>query len=333
MPTQYIRDVLSKEGLIEHEKSIYTAYNEPHRYYHNKKHLLTLVTDIINLPDLSQHVKNDLVIIACFHDFHYNPKGKENENLSRLAFISAVENNPKFNLDRKTRIAEAIMDTAERKCPTENVSSIFWKLDNKILDAYIDELDEYEKLIYKEFQFAPWPEYKKARLEFLEKEFVRNGNMDILDLRCIIRNKVPNVGIYPGSFNKFHIGHLNILEKAERVFDKVIIVRAINPEKDVKEYYPLPRKVANREYIQWSGLTTDLIQDLSKHSNVTLIRGLRNGKDLDYEVNQLRTMEDMYPKINACYFQCDKQYEHISSSQIKNVEKFGEKYTRSYLLE
>jgi hypothetical protein len=47
-------------------------------------------------------------------------------------------------------------------------------------------------------------------------------------LNDILRNWKPNIGIFPASFNPAHIGHLNILEKAEKIFDKVIIARGIN---------------------------------------------------------------------------------------------------------
>ena len=81
-------------------------------------------------------------------------------------------------------------------------------------------------------------------------------------------------------------------------------------------------------------MTPDLLKKLSVDSNVTLIRGLRNGKDLDYEVNQLRFMEEMYPSINVCFLQCERQYDHISSSAIRKISAMGDssfssKYTVS----
>lgn len=51
------------------------------------------------------------------------------------------------------------------------------------------------------------------------------------------------------------------------------------------------------------------------------MKGLRNGDDLDYEVNQLRFMEEMYPELKAVFIQCNKEYEHISSSSLRNLER------------
>ena len=68
------------------------------------------------------------------------------------------------------------------------------------------------------------------------------------------------------------------------------------------------------------------------HIDVTVIRGLRNGHDLDYEANQLSFLKEIKPDIKVVYIPCDKKYEHISSSAIRSLEKFDEKLSKQYLV-
>jgi phosphopantetheine adenylyltransferase len=85
-----------------------------------------------------------------------------------------------------------------------------------------------------------------------------------------------------------------------------------------------------RQHEEFAGLLTDYLATKEEHADVTLVRGLRNGDDLDYEVNQLRFMEEMKPDLKVVFIRCDKQFEHISSSAIRNLEKInkglGDKY-------
>lgn len=144
------------------------------------------------------------------------------------------------------------------------------------------------------------------------------------------------IAIYPGSFNPAHVGHLNILEKAERIFGRgnVITAIGINPDKvntDDKSYSFEQDKKAkiisqkiNRTVITYSKFLHELIEDYEKEGyNVVIIRGLRNGVDLDYEVNQMRFINDFKKDINVIYITCDQEFEHISSSAIRKIEQFG----------
>ena len=123
------------------------------------------------------------------------------------------------------------------------------------------------------------------------------------------------IGVYAGSFNPFHKGHYNILCKAEKIFDKVIIARGINPEKN-NVLVPLPKILDDRPVLSYNGLLTDFMTSLEEE-NVTLIRGLRNSVDLQFEMNQYRYFQDLMPNIQMVSIFCDKEFEHISSSGIR----------------
>lgn len=145
------------------------------------------------------------------------------------------------------------------------------------------------------------------------------------------------LAIYAGSFNPFHIGHLNIVEKAEKVFGKgnVLIAIGVNPEKAKSEDL-LTRSV---EISQKTGrpveVYTTFLHELvekkeSEGYKVILVRGLRNGDDLAYEDNQLKFINDFKKNIDVVFFRCDEEFAHISSSAIRNLQSFrsgsGDKY-------
>ena len=138
------------------------------------------------------------------------------------------------------------------------------------------------------------------------------------------------IGLYAGSFNPFHKGHYNILLKAELIFDEVIIGVGQNPEKEANEFkVPDELKFRGTRVIYYTKLLTDLIELLEDKGigdgpcDVTLIRGLRNSTDLQYELTQYRFLQDLKPDIKVVSIFCDKEYEHISSSGIRMLQKYG----------
>lgn len=147
------------------------------------------------------------------------------------------------------------------------------------------------------------------------------------------------IAIIPGSYNPIHVGHMNILEKAEAIFGRgnVYLCFGINPEKvtpenmekyvkDVEEKCKSLELKIQREVKFYKGFLHDYISSLEEEGyNVVVVRGLRNGDDLDYEVNQLRFINDFKKGVKTTFIVCDKEYEHISSSAIRKLEEFGGK--------
>lgn len=145
------------------------------------------------------------------------------------------------------------------------------------------------------------------------------------------------LAIYAGSFNPFHIGHFNIVKKAEKIFGKgnVLIAIGVNPEKpDDRESLKRALEISDKTKRNVEVYTTFLHELIEKKEaegyKVVLVRGLRNGDDLAYEDNQLKFIRDFKKDIDVVFLRCDEEYEHISSSAIRNLQSFrpgsGDKY-------
>ena len=140
----------------------------------------------------------------------------------------------------------------------------------------------------------------------------------------------PKLGIFAGSFNKFHIGHKNILEKAINILgDNIIIAIGNNPSKiknDDNYLYAQELSVKlNNRVITYNIFLHELILDYSKDYDVVLIRGLRNGDDLAYETNQLKFIKEFLPidfNLYVMFILADEKFNHISSSSINQLESF-----------
>jgi pantetheine-phosphate adenylyltransferase len=205
-----------------------------------------------------------------------------------------------------------------------------------IMITFKDTLKQYEKLsfakqleaekqLFQQYQHHDFPEYKKARLAHLKKI---NADKKLNALIDHLNFYSPRIAVFAGSFSPFHKGHYNILQKAEKIFDKVIIAFGKNPEKEKREWQR-PKTIKNRQICEYSGLLTDFVGSLKY--DVTIVRGLRNSTDFQYEQNQYRYLQELKPGIKIVNIFCDKEFEHISSSGIRTLEQY--KKHKQYLLD
>jgi pantetheine-phosphate adenylyltransferase len=276
-------------------------YDEPNRFYHNWEHIETMLNEAQKMNILS----DDLFLAIVFHDVIYDPKRNDNEERSAELFHCYIQNDA---------VKQAILETKTHE-PSSKLSTQLCDLDLGILyQGDLDKFIEFENKIFKEYQFVDYKIYKEKRVDILQEL-----GTDPMYWQYV-KHRIPNIAVYAGSFNPFHRGHLNILEKAERIFDKVIIARGVNPDKN-NEVLPLPESIQYRQIVSYDGLLTDFIKSLDY--DVTLIRGLRNSTDLQSELTQYRFLQDFKSDIKVVSIFCDKEYEHISSSAIRQLKKFN----------
>jgi pantetheine-phosphate adenylyltransferase len=148
----------------------------------------------------------------------------------------------------------------------------------------------------------------------------------------------PTIGLYAGSFNPLHVGHLSVIKQATEVFDKVIVAKGINPQKSdrIINAYPLPvsfLKSIDVDTRSYNTLLTDLIKELeNEYYNVVLVRGLRNGADLEYEQNIIAFLKDMHPTLKSVAFYCDPKFRHISSGALREIAVFSAEEYKKYVV-
>jgi len=152
------------------------------------------------------------------------------------------------------------------------------------------------------------------------------------------------IGIYPGSFNPFTIGHEDVINQAEQLFDKVIIAKLVNFSKvsDIDyEYLSTGTKFANSHTIvKFHGLLIDFIASLKKkdislgyfNKTYTLIRGIRNGHDLEYELKMTKTNDALAGEIiPVVFFRCNPNIDYVSSTMVRELIKHNEEKAKQYI--
>jgi len=142
------------------------------------------------------------------------------------------------------------------------------------------------------------------------------------------------IAIYPGSFDPLTFGHIDILERAASLFDKVIVgvaeSKAKKPLFTVDERLVLIDEMfADNDKIESLGYSEKLTVDLARENNaIAIIRGLRAVADFEYEF-QLATMNrSLAPDIESIFFTPKDTLIYVSSSLVKEIAQFGGDVTR-----
>ena len=136
------------------------------------------------------------------------------------------------------------------------------------------------------------------------------------------------VAVYPGSFDPITNGHLDVLTRASQIFDKVIILVAINDAKSsrfsVEDRVDMIKesvtKFNNVEVDSFNGLTVDYAK---KHGAKFLIRGLRAVTDFEYEFSLSASNEFIDDSIDMVFFMSHAETSFISSSSIDELYHKG----------
>lgn len=134
--------------------------------------------------------------------------------------------------------------------------------------------------------------------------------------------------IYPGSFDPLTNGHLDVAQRAARIFDKVIIGVYDTPEKNLlfsqSERVELARlavkNITNLEVQPYSGLTVGFAKKVGAS---VMVRGLRVSADFEFEFDLAMMTNKISPELEMICFMANPQYQFLSSSLLKEVARLG----------
>lgn len=136
------------------------------------------------------------------------------------------------------------------------------------------------------------------------------------------------IAVIPGSFDPVTNGHLDIITRGARIFDKIYIVVLNNESKHplftVEERVELIKEatkdIPNAIADSYSGLLVDYAQKVGAMAN---LRGLRAVSDFEYEMQGTSMNSLLYPQLETFFMMTRKQYSFLSSSIVKEVAKYG----------
>ena len=146
-------------------------------------------------------------------------------------------------------------------------------------------------------------------------------------------NRVPNskVAVYPGSFDPFTNGHLDVVDRALGIFDRIIVAVAANPEKrqplfTVEERVRLIKdSLKGRERAEVSSFTGLTVEYARSRGATTLVKGLRAYSDFDAELQQALMNRKLAPDIHTVFLMSSFTHIFVSSSILKDIASYGGK--------
>ena len=137
-----------------------------------------------------------------------------------------------------------------------------------------------------------------------------------------------SVAIYPGSFDPLTNGHVDIIERGARLFDRIIVAMLINMDKS--PLFTLPERVeitrevfhdsANVEVDTFDGLLVDYAR---RRRATVIVRGLRAISDFEFEMQMALMNRRLNPDVETAFMMPAEQYTYVSSRLVKEIVALG----------
>lgn len=136
------------------------------------------------------------------------------------------------------------------------------------------------------------------------------------------------MAVYPGSFDPITLGHLDVIERAARLFDRVVVAVMHNPAK--KGCFPVAQRLAliskatahlpNVTVDAWDGLLVEYVQ---RTGAACVVRGLRGAADFESESVMAQVNRQLLPGLETVFLAARPEHVHVSSSVVREAAGFG----------
>jgi pantetheine-phosphate adenylyltransferase len=139
--------------------------------------------------------------------------------------------------------------------------------------------------------------------------------------------------VYPGSFDPITYGHLDVIERAARIFERVVVAVLVNPRKspmldDAARVETIREALAETigpvadrvEVTAFDGLTVDFARSVGA---TFIVRGLRAVSDFESELQMAHTNRKLVPDVDTIFFMTALEHSYLSSSLVKEIAAFG----------
>lgn len=133
--------------------------------------------------------------------------------------------------------------------------------------------------------------------------------------------------IYPGSFDPITFGHIDIIERASKIFDRLVVGVLNNQSKQplftvderVSMLKTVTKNLPNVEITSFCGLLVDFAKAYDSH---VVVRGLRAITDFEYELQMSQTNHILAPELDTVFLTTDLKYSYLSSTTVREVASF-----------
>ena len=136
------------------------------------------------------------------------------------------------------------------------------------------------------------------------------------------------IAIYPGSFDPVTSGHLNIIQRSAKIFDKLIVCVMVNVAKNpmftLEERVDLIRRVTGDLPNVEVDSSSELLADYAKRrGSCVIVKGLRAGSDFENEFQMALINHKINPDLDTMFLTAESQYMYLSSSTVKELGNYG----------
>ena len=136
------------------------------------------------------------------------------------------------------------------------------------------------------------------------------------------------IAIYPGSFDPVTSGHLNIIRRAAKIFDKLIVCVMVNAGKtplfSQEERVALIRRVtAQIPNVEVDSSNELLAEYARRKGSCVIVKGLRAGSDFENEFQMALINHNINPELDTMFLTAEHQYMYLSSSTVKELGRYG----------